>query len=86
MFAKICLADRKPGAQDRWMDPFARHKLRVDTALLEFERHSVKILISSDNGHTLIQRSGESIADVKAVMAESASLIEAARRVLLESR
>jgi hypothetical protein len=68
------------------VDPFAQHKLRVDTALLEFERHSVKILISSDRGHTLIEHSRAAIADVKGVMAESASVIEAARRVLLESR
>ena len=68
------------------MDPFAHHKLRVDTALLEFERHTVKILISSDRGHSLIERSREAIADVKGVMAESASVIEAARRVLLEPR
>jgi hypothetical protein len=68
------------------VDPFAHHKLCVDTALLEFERNTVKILISSDRGHTLIERSREGIADVKGVMAESASVIETARRVLLESR
>jgi hypothetical protein len=68
------------------VDPFAHHKLRVDTALLEFERHSVKILISSERGQALLERSREAIADVKGIMAESAKVIAAARRVMLGRR
>jgi hypothetical protein len=68
------------------VDPFAHEKLRVDTALLEFERRSVKILISTERAHSLHERSRLTIAHIKDVAAESVTVVEAARCVLLESK
>jgi hypothetical protein len=74
------IADSQRVAEDWLVDPFAHDKLRVDTALLEFERHTIKILISCERAHALLERSRIAIADAKDVIAESASAVEALRR------
>jgi len=54
------------------MDRFVQEQIRVQTALLEFERQRVKLLISSGNAIALKQYALSARADLEIIRSDSA--------------